>query len=418
MAMVLQVVQAPVSGLRVNPRNPRRISARRFEQLQRTMTAERDLLQARPLIALPDGTVIAGNQRLEAARALGWETVPTVFAELDEVQANLWTLLDNRPFGEDEEDLTAELLAELRDRGTDLDLTGFERAEIDRLLRRLTLGAATPDELPELPDREPDSKPGTVYELGPHRLLCGDATDPDQVASLLDDVEPLLITSDPPFGVSLDNGWRDRAGLNTGRGEAMDGGRRRRGGEHRTTSIASDEIADWSAAYELVPSAPVAYVWHASRYACVVQAGLERVGFEVRQQLIWNKSLFALSRAHYHWQHEPCFYATRVGATVPWRGPRNLSTVWEAASPKMVTATAGGVEDRKLDHPTQKPVLLFSRPIENHLALGEIVYDPFAGSGTALVAAELTGRVCYAVELDPRCCDLIRARYRELTCEL
>jgi DNA modification methylase len=133
-----------------------------------------------------------------------------------------------------------------------------------------------------------------------------------------------------------------------------------------------------------------------------VQAGLERIGLVVRQQLIWDKRLFALSRQHYHWAHEPCLYATRAGGRVPWLGPRNQSTVWQAPSPKMVMAATGGPADASVDHPTQKPVLLFSRPIENHLQPGEAVYDPFAGSGTSVIAAELTGRVCYALELDPR----------------
>jgi DNA modification methylase len=179
------------------------------------------------------------------------------------------------------------------------------------------------------------------------------------------------------------------------------------------TSIRGDERCDWSEAYRLVPSLTVAYVWMASVRACEVEAGLERIGFRVRQQLIWDKCGFVLSRGHYHWAHEPCLYATRIGAGVPWYGPRNQSTVWQAASPKMASSgSAASGADGKVDHPTQKPVGLFTRPIENHLRPGEAVYDPFAGSGTSIIAAELTGRVCYAVEIDPRCCDLIRERWQ------
>jgi hypothetical protein len=371
------------------------------------MEAERRLLEVRPVIALPDGLVVAGNQRLLAARQLSWETIPAVFADLDEEQAARWTLLDNRGFGEDDVDLVAELLAELQERGSDLDLTGFERAETDALLRRLAYREKDPDALPDPDTMRADSVAGTVYELGRHRAMCGNATDPAQVAELLAGAEPTLLTTDAPYGVSLDNGWRERAGLNGGC---------RRGREHATTTIASDGRADWSEAYELVPSLEVAYLWHASRHACDVQGGLERIGFEIRQQIIWDKGAFALSRQHYHWGHEPCLYAVRAGAKVPWYGPRNQSTVWEAPSPKMVsTAAAGAGADRRVDHPTQKPALLFTRPIENHLEPGGIVYDPFAGSGTALIAAELTGRVAYVMELDPRCVDLIRARYREFT---
>ena len=141
---------------------------------------------------------------------------------------------------------------------------------------------------------------------------------------------------------------------------------------HAHTSIRGDDRCDWSEAYELVPSLTVAYLWVASRRACEVEAGLERIGFRVRQHLVWDKGAFALSRQRYHWAHEPCLYATRIGTRVPWYGPRNQSTVWRAASPKM----AG------------------------------------AGSGTTVIAAELTGRVCFAIELDPRCCDLIRERWQ------
>jgi DNA modification methylase len=418
---VLRVVEAKIASLQANARNPRRIRPRRLEQLMRTLVAERELLEARPLIVLMDGTVIGGNQRLAAAVALGWETIPAVFVELDEVRAAVWMFLDNRPFGEDDEDLAAELLAELAARGGDLDLTGFERSETDALLRRLSARERDPDAAIQLPDEEPVSKVGEVYELGRHRLMCGDATDASQVEELLAVDEPVLIATDPPYGVELDNAWRDRARLN---GRARSG--RAAGGEttaaritasngHASTGILSDSRADWSAAYALVPSCLVLYVWHASAHACEVQAGLERHGFVVRQQLVWDKGLFALSRQHYHWRHEPCLYATRVGARVPWFGPANQSTVWEAPSPKMVAAAGRGRGDEKVDHPTQKPVLLFSRPIENHLGRGQVVYDPFAGSGSALIAAELTGRRCVAMELDPRCCDLIRARWEEFT---
>lgn len=141
-----------------------------------------------------------------------------------------------------------------------------------------------------------------------------------------------------------------------------------------------------------------------------VAADLRTCGLEVVQQIIWDKELFVIGRQHYHWQHEPCFYARRQNAKVAWYGGHNQSTVWKAASPKMVSA---GSREQKYDHPTQKPVALFTRPIENHLLRGEVVYDPFVGSGTALIAAEMTGRVCYAMELDPLFCDVARQRYEQ-----
>jgi DNA modification methylase len=416
---MLTVVEALVDELVLNQRNPRLMREERERPFLRAMVEERALLEARPVIALREGKrVIAGNQRVRGARKLGWSTIPTVFVDVDEVREAVWMFLDNRGFGEDDEDLVAEILGELKERGADLDLAGFERVETDRLLRRLAHRDRDADELPVLPEEEPESQLGCLYELGRHRLFCGDATDPDHVAALLDGAEPALIVTDPPYGVELDNGWRDRVGLNGSRPEARGGGRRRtRVKEHVTTSVASDQRVDWSEAYELVPSARVGYVWHASRHACEVQGGLERAGFQIRQQVIWDKGLFVLSRQSYHWRHEPCLYAVRPGAPVPWFGSRDQSTIWEAASPKMVAAKRGAVGDGKVDHPTQKPVVLFSRPVENHLRAGEALYDPFGGSGTSLIAAELTGRVAFVMELDPRCCDLIRARYEEFTRE-
>jgi hypothetical protein len=356
----MQVVEVPPEELVLNDRNPRRMRPERWATFLKTLEQEKEMTQARPVIALrKNKRVIAGNQRVRGARALGWQTIPVVFVELDELRATTWMFLDNHSFGEDDEDLAAVLLAELKERGGDLDLTGFHRAETDALLRRLLYRDRDPDMVLPVPEDEPDSKPGQSYKLGPHRLLCGDATDPEQVHELLGDASPLLLATDPPYGVGLENGWRDEVGV----------GSRRRSGRHRHTSIRGDERSDWSGAYELVPSLTVAYVWMASVRACEVEAGLERIGFRVRQQLIWDKCGFVLSRGHYHWAHEPCLHATRIGAQVRWYGPRNQSTVWRAASPKM------------------------------------------ASSGSAASGA-LTGRVCYAIEIDPRCCDLIRERWQ------
>jgi DNA modification methylase len=413
---MLEIVEAKVAELVLNRRNPRRMRPERRPQFLKTLAAERGLTEARPVIARrSDNVVIAGNMRVAGARELGWETIPTVFVDVDELRAATWMFLDNRQFGEDDEDLAAELLAELKERGGDLELTGFARAETDALLRRLLRRDRDPDLVLPLTAEEPESKLGCVYELGAHRVMCGDATNPEHVRALLDGAAPILLATDPPYGIGLDNGWRDRAGINRRSGSAggRGGGQPREGYAH--TSIVGDDRCDWSGAYELVPSLSVAYVWVASARACAVEAGLERIGFGVRQQIIWDKGLFTLSRQHYHWAHEPCLYATRKGGRVPWYGLRNQSTVWRAASPKMVMASADGAADARLDHATQKPVALFTTPITNHLGEGGLVYDPFAGSGTSVIAAELTGRICYALELDPRCCDLIRRRWQVFT---
>jgi DNA modification methylase len=389
--MGLTVVEAKVAGLCVHERNPRFIRPERLEQLQRTLEAERELLEVRPVIALPNGRVIAGNQRLAAARALGWETIPTVFVELDEVRAATWMFLDNRGFGEDDHDLAAELLAELAARGGDLDLTGFERSETDALLRRLAQRDRDADAVPPLPMGDPESRPGCVYELGRHRVVCGDATDPEVVAALLAGGRPKLCVTDPPYGVEYDPGWRQRAARQGRLAYAA----------RRVGDVANDDRVDWSEVWRGLP-ADVLYCWHAGRYASVVQAGIEAAGFEVRSQIIWSKPHFPIGRGHYHWRHEPCWYAVRAGARADWVGDRKQTTVWEVTLDRNVE---GG-------HSTQKPVECMGRAIRNH---DGDVYDPFAGTGSTLIAAEQLGRRCFAVEIDPGYVDVIRRRWEAFT---
>jgi DNA modification methylase len=274
-------------------------------------------------------------------------------------------------------------------------------------------GLTDPDDIPEL--AETTIKAGDLFALGDHRLLCGDATSAADVARLLAGAEPTLLVTDPPYGVSYDATWRD--GVYNGLGPAerpymqLDGagggasaddatrapGRaHKRTSGHRNTSISGDTRADWSEAFALVPSLEVAYVWCATTGMIEVAAGLERIGFELRQQIIWAKTQAAMSRSAYNWQHEPCWYAVRKGKTASWRGSHSDTTLWEMASPKMIM---GGSTEQKYDHPTQKPVEAMSRAIGHHA--GD-VYEPFSGSGTTLMAAETLGRRCFAIEIDPK----------------
>jgi DNA modification methylase len=339
--------------------------------------------------------VIAGNQRLRAVVELGWSSVPVVYADVDEQTARLWMLRDNNSFGDWDERPLAEMLASLAEGGVELALAGFEGSTVDELLSGLERDRARPepDDAPPVPS-SPRSKPGEVYELGPHRLVCGDATQAAVVAELMAGEAAAVMVTDPPYGVSVDHTWRD--------------GLRQPIGAARTGLVANDDRFDWEAAYELT-DAPVAYVWHSALYAGDVKVGLAAAGFEVRQQIIWVKTVHAIGRAAYQWKHETCWYAVRKGATASWKGGRKQSTVWEAASPIM--AYGGGQDDQRTPHPTQKPVAVIQPAIANHTVRGEIVYDPFAGSGTVLVAADSIGRRAFMVELDPGYCDVIRDRW-------
>ena len=227
---------------------------------------------------------------------------------------------------------------------------------------------------------------------------------------MLGQVKPILMVTDPPYGISLDSEWRDRAGVN-GCGAAEPSYMKKRTKGHTETTISGDTRADWSDAFALVTSLEVAYVWHASRFTSEVLAGLLRIGFVHHQQIIWRKTQAALTRTHYWFQHEPCWYVRRKNA--PWFGkPGENTTIWDAASPKMIM---GGSDEQKYDHPTQKPVELMRRPILNHTKRGEAVYEPFLGSGTTLIAAEMTGRVCYGIELDAKYVDVVCQRFHEFS---
>jgi DNA modification methylase len=180
---------------------------------------------------------------------------------------------------------------------------------------------------------------------------------------------------------------------------------------HMETSISGDTRADWSEAFALVPSLEVAYVWHASKFTREVLDGLLRIGFLHHQQIIWNKGRTVLTRTHYWFAHEPCWYVRKKNA--PWFGKAGEnSTIWDSPSPKFIM---GGSQEEKYDHPTQKPVDLMRRPILNHLRRGELVYEPFLGSGTTLAAAQLTERICCGIELDPKYVDVVVHRWQELS---
>ncbi len=348
-----------------------------------------------PCLVDDKGVLIAGHGRLMAARQLGLDEVPVIrLGHLSEAQARAFRIVDNRLTelgGWDDEILAAEM-ARLREDDYDLDLLGFDDEDLERLLAgTLDDGpmGGNEDEVPE-PPANPVTKPGDLWILGNHRLLSGDATVATDVDRVLDGSVPHLMVTDPPYGVSYDPGWRNEAQVSaTG----------------RTGKVANDDRADWREAWALFPG-DVAYVWHAGVHARVVAESLEACGFRVRSQIVWAKPRFVLSRGDYHWQHEPCLYTVREGATGHWQGARDQSTVW---------AIGSGEEDKATVHGTQKPVECMRRPILNNSAEGDAIYEPFCGSGTTLIAAEACGRTCLAIEIDPRYCDVIVGRWQGTT---
>ena len=369
------------------------------------------------------GHVVDGHARIEEALSRHEPTVPVLYVDISpEEEALVLATLD--PIGAmavAEQSVLDELLGSLS-----VDDAGLAALLADLAGDLPRAGFTDPDDVPPL--SETTIKTGDLFALGNHRLLCGDATNPADVARLLAGAEPKLLVTDPPYGVSYDATWRDGVynGLGpaerpymmrTGPGggpdpdDATSAPRRRPGRTvgHRNTSISGDTRADWSEAFELVPSLEVAYVWCATTGMIEVASGLERIGFELRQQIIWAKTQAAMSRSAYNWQHEPCWYAVRKGKTASWRGSHSDTTLWEMASPKMIM---GGSTEQKYDHPTQKPVEAMSRAIGHHA--GDI-YEPFSGSGTTIIAAQQLGRRCYAMEIDPRYVQVAVERWQSFT---
>ncbi|MGI8962422.1 MAG: DNA modification methylase [Bryobacteraceae bacterium] len=350
-----------------------------------------------PLLVSQDATLIDGHLRLKAAQKLGFTAVPVIVCDdwtPEKIRA--FRLIANRSatWAEWDLDAVARELAELNLQGFDLSLTGFDPKEIDELL------VLRPDEqslavIPALPGL-PVSAHGDLWVCGDHRVLCGDATEPENVTRLYASVAPVIMVTDPPYGVGYVPGWRERAGL---------------GKIRQVGLVENDDRVDWSEAFQLFRG-DVAYVWHAGLYAGEVAASLRQCGFEIRSQLIWAKQHFALSRGNYHWQHEPCWYAVRRGQTAHWCGGRRQSTLWEVSN---LNPFGGGSADEVTGHGTQKPVELMRRPILNHTERGAVVYDPFLGSGTTLIAAEDTGRICYGLELQVAYVDVIVLRWQNLT---
>jgi DNA modification methylase len=413
--IAIQIERWPIEKLIRRENNPR---THNREQVAKIAASIEEFGWTNPILVESDGTILAGHARLAAAEKLKMKEVPVIpLGHLTGAQKRALVIADNQlalNAGWDEETLRIELAA-LHEESFDLDLLGFEDVELQRLLEAQESAAGLSDE-DSIPEVQPDpiARPGDLFLLGNHRLVCGDCTRPEVVGRLLGDAKPVLMVTDPPYGIELDSEWRDRAGLN-GCGAAEPSYMKHRTEGHVNTTISSDTRADWSEAFELVSSIQVAYVWHASVFTREVLNGLERIGFLYPQQIIWDKGRVVLTRTHYWYQHEPCWYVRRKCA--PWYGKPGSenATIWSAPSPKFIM---GGSDEEKFDHPTQKPIELMRKPIRNHTMPGEAVYEPFCGSGTTLIAAEQTGRICYAVELDPKFVDVIVKRWQSFTGKL
>lgn len=391
----LQVEWWPIDKVRPYDKNPRKIPPKAIDKVASSI---KEFGWRQPIVVDQAGVIIVGQVRYLAARKLGLEQVPVhVATGLTPEQVRAYRLMDNRSHEETdwEPDLLRLEIRELKALEFDMKFTGFEPREIDEFLVS-PIDEDRGNQIPPVPTK-PISRLGELWRCGDSRVMHGDATNPEHVSLALGELKPQLMISDSPYGVSLDPMWREEAGLAT---------------PVQTGTVANDDRVDWSAAYRLFPG-DVAYIWHAGLHSSTVAMNLEDVGFEIRAQIIWVKPRFVLSRGSYHWAHEPCYYCVRKGTRSHWRGDRTQSTVWTVAT--LNPFGGKNQEETATGHGAQKPLELCRRPILNHTERGDPIYDPFLGSGTSLVASELTGRVCCGLEIDPKYVDLIVRRWQLLT---
>lgn len=344
------------------------------------------------------GGIIAGHGRILAAHKLGIKDVPTMTARgWTEAQKRAYILADNKlalNAGWDAELLKTELL-DLDHMNVDLTMLGWSDEELSDIFAPIwgDEDMERAEETPE-PPVNPVTVLGDVWILGNHRIICGDSTSADVVSKLLGPVKPHLMVTDPPYGVKYDANWRNNAKRADGTSI----------GASAVGKVENDDKADWLEAWALFPG-DVAYVWHAGLYAGTVADSLAACDFKLRSQIIWAKQHFAIGRGDYHWHHEPCWYAVKDGAKGHYTGDRKQTTLWQIDKP----------HKSETGHSTQKPVECMKRPIENNSSPGQAVYEPFSGSGTTIIAGEMTGRHVYAIELSPAYVDVAVQRWQDFT---
>jgi DNA modification methylase len=353
-----------------------------------------------PILVDEEGNILAGHARVGAAVKLRLKSIPVIVARGgSEEEKRAYRLADNQLAARAvwDPDLLRTELQDLGFAGFDLGLIGFDEHRLEDILAGLgSSGLTDPDSVPEVPD-QPVTEPGDVWELDGHRVGCGDSTCASDAAAVLAGTKPHMMVTDPPYGVGYDPSWRARRGLG--------------GGRLALGRVLNDDRADWREAYALFPG-DVAYVWHGAMHGALVASGLIACGFQLRSQIVWAKQHFTLGRGDYHWKHETCWYAVREGKASHWQGDRTQTTVWEIANNNPF---GNRQREQCWGHGTQKPVECMRRPIVNNSRPGQVIYDPFLGSGTSLIAAEMTGRTCRGLELNPAYVDVVVRRWQQFT---
>lgn len=411
----MKIERINVAELSLDPSNVRKHDRKNLEAIKASL---RKFGQQKPIVVDAKGIVLAGNGTLTAAKELGWTEIEITRTTLQGVEATAFAIADNRSAELAEwEDSLADVLKSLADANVDLADLGFAKGDLDKISKDFA-GDSAIDAEPQI-DKAEELKQkwsvelGQLWQLGEHRILCGDSTKTDDVAKVLAGDKPFLMVTDPPYSVNYDASWR---------ADAITGGE---SGDMATGKVMNDDIADWTKTWEIFinQGGVVCYVWHADKYSPVVADSIYASGFELRNLIIWAKDRLSISRGNYHHQYEPCWYAVKKGESAKFTEDRTQSTLWknidDVTRPdelifvakdeaKRVYAIRG---DRstlwqipkptksETGHSTQKPIECMARPIRNHES--EFVFEPFSGSGTTIIACEQLGRKCRAIELNP-----------------
>jgi site-specific DNA-methyltransferase (adenine-specific) len=361
------------------------------EQVAQIAASIKEFGWTNPILVDGEAGIIAGHGRLAAARKLGLKKIPVIeLSHLSPTQKKALIIADNKlalNAGWDNDMLALEF-EELELEGFDLALTGFDEKEIDALTpEQINEGLTDEDAVPDVPD-EPKTKLGDIYQLGKHRLMCGDSCNITDMEKLCDGQLVDMWLTDPPYNVAYEGG----TGL-TIKNDDMDNDQFRQ--FLRDAYVTADTVMKAGAVF---------YIWHADSEGYNFRGAAQDAGWKVRQCLIWKKSSLVMGRQDYHWKHEPCLYGWKEGAGHLWSADRKQTTILEFDKPS-----------KNGEHPTMKPVLLFEYQMLNNTKGGDIVLDSFGGSGTTLLAAEKNGRYARLMELDPKYCDVIVKRWEEFT---
>ena len=369
-----------------NPRKKLKKGDKEYEKIKQSLLK---FGYVDPIIVNEDLTVIGGHQRLTVLKDLDYETAKCVIVDLPKEDEKALNIALNKITGQWDEALLADLLLDLQESDFNLDLTGFEPPEIDDILSNVHDKELSEDEFDvEEELKKPTlSRHGDIWQLGKHRVICGDSTKAETYKQLLDDRKANLVVTDPPYNVDV---------------------------EETAGKILNDNMSDGDF-YQFLLSMftqvenhmeddASIYVFHADTEGLNFRKAFKDAGFYLSGCCIWKKNSLVLGRSPYQWQHEPCLYGWKKKGKHQWFSDRKQTTIWEYDRPKS-----------SKDHPTMKPIQLMAYPIQNSSMRGTIVLDPFLGSGSTLIAADQTGRVCYGIELDEKFVDVIVKRYIEVT---